>query len=207
MATSIHSQYVAFSAAEFDADEPVDTAMARSLVNNSLHIADSCGQVLVAYAATGSNSLVPTVVDADEFYHVQTWGPFSLKTRSDGTAYPIRVRVAGYNSQSGGTTTIRVAVCPWGDRRVQIARNGDNVLEATSSSTTSAWLAPGTTLLSIDAALVGSADATFSTLDGVGGSRVGVHFTEMCVTVWAATDTVGKDPALSGLYAAEYIGT
>src|SRR5690606_23911407 len=89
--------------------------------------------------------------DTGTYYRIAPFGPFPLTLKSDGTPYTLRVRLAGYATQAA-SITFRVAICAARNARREILANGDNVVSASTSSTTSAWLSGSSTVATLTAA-------------------------------------------------------
>ena len=207
MATSIHEGVIRYEIAQLDTDEPVDTAHARILINNALHFADEAGQVLVAFPPISGRSMesVPNVVST--WTRITAFGPFALRVQSDGTPYPVVVQLAGVTS-GAGPVTFRVALTPDDDddERAEILAAGDNTSDASTSSTTLAWLTMGTSPITLTPAKASAMTQTLSTIDAVGGDPVSVRVCLCRVAVWGQYTGSKSQPILHGLYAREYIG-
>ena len=207
--TSKHEGLIAYDPAELVAQDAFDVSQSQALANNANHFADSCGQVLVDWAEDAA-PLTPSVVTIDTWQPIESWGPFNLKVREDGSAFPIRVRVAARGGNTGANTIrVRVAVCAPGRERIEIVEGGDNVHEARATSSSSAWLTPFSgfsTLLNLSRAKTEGCMVGGPVLDGVGGSYVSQYFCEAVITVWGYTPSAQEPVQLVGLYCAEWTG-
>lgn len=204
------------------AQVPIGAVIARRVVlNNLLHYADAFGQTRVAWSIpintySGGNAYLrprssPAPV-ADEFYEIASFGQFPLQLRADGTPYKIALWATGYSS-SGDEVTFRIAVCPSAQARDVIREAADHVWEASTTSTASAALSGATlgtnaytTLLAPTAARAALWRVPTGTLVDLGGAPAGVEQTLVSICVWASTANTGSYPALTGLYAREWIG-
>ena len=175
-----------------------DTSAMLAAANNAMHWADQNSQVLVCDAGF---ELSPAQ-DPDDWYHLITWGPFNLRLAADGLPYPVRVRLAGRSSANLETSNFRLAVCAAATRRTEIIANGDNVLDETTTSSTTAWL--GNALLTFTDEQTRDMLTTMSTIDAVAGDPVSVEVCKGFVTVFVQTTTTS--PRLNGVYAAEFCG-
>lgn len=183
-------------------EAPADTAFHLAMMNNAMHWADESGSVLVC----DSGFDVSLGSDANtKFNHLITWGPFNLRVGVDGIAFPIRTRLAGYRSVSD-TTTFRLVVSTMRLLEAEMLANGTNVQAATTNSATDAWL--GEDLLTFDESkTIDMLRSSVSTLTAVGGTPLGVEVYQGWVSVWAQSGASSSGAHLTGVYAAEYVGT
>jgi hypothetical protein len=223
MSTSVHQGRL-LTGRTWDANAAVDASFVRDVVQNNLcHFADEFAQVRVAYSAT-SSAFDDTALGMESasflqntFTRIVSFGPFPLNLRQNGDGYKLRVRVAGAATAALTTATYRVVVCPISQADGLYLTEDDFVFEATSSSTSAAWLSgtsqgslASTTLITIPGSLASSWITTTSTLDDVSGNVVGVEQCLVCANVYAKSSEEDPDPdtriTLSGLYLAEFIG-
>lgn len=200
---------------------PIDTVAVRDvLLNNLCHYADTFGQTRVAWCSpistyASKQFLRPRTSPApvvDEFYEIGSFGPFPIQLRADGSPYKLAIWATGFSS-AGDTVTFRIAVCPVPRVREVIREAQDWVWQATTTSTTSADLsgtsrgsAASATLLTLSAARASGWASAEGTLVDLAGAPAGVEQTLVSVCVWAASTDAASYPALSGLYAREWIG-
>jgi hypothetical protein len=188
------------------ADKRVDAADVYATASNAAHLADMSGQVLCCWSLpTGVTG--PRVINYDagssaELVRIWVGGPYHLRQRPDGTAYPIRARLAGSRS-TFGTITIGVVLGPSGasEAAAEFELDGDNVFSTTvsSSSVSSFNAASGPLTVNVDPTPRGVIE------DSVPRSTLArVIFASVFVRVNSTTDAL---PRLEGLYLAEYIGT
>lgn len=205
-----------------NAGVPVGAVVARRVIlNNLLHYADTFGQTRVAWSVpintySGGNAYLrtrttPTPV-AGEYYEIGSFGPFPIQLRADGTPYRIALWATGYSS-SGHSVTFRVCLSPAAQARETIRESADHVWSASTTSTTSGELSGATlgdgaytTLLALSAGRARLWATPEGTLSDLGGSPVGVEQVLVSVCVWATSANTGSYPALTGLYAREWIG-
>jgi len=211
MSTSLHEANVRFATSMLAVDRPVDTSLAQAVSNNALHLADSCGQVLVAWnsrvAATdylpfGSN-LVNTYV------RMAALGPFFLRVRGD-TPYPLRVRIAGLSSDNVNTVTFAVRLAWNFGESTWVTPPDTNWVSASTSSSASAWLTAGSTLLSYtreDSTVNLPLFRRRSARIAIGGATGDVDVFEAYLVLYGQTSNVASEPRATGLYVAEYVGT
>ena len=205
MSTSIWRQHVAFAPASIAAEEPFDTLLALTLANNALHLADSAGQVRVAYhGRTGEALTGATPTSTTLFEHVARFGPLPLMLRSDGMPYPMRVILAGRSGQAGATSTFRAVLSAAHAVRAELSAVGANVGVFTTTSVTTAWLTPA--LLTLTVEQTSDAQQVLLARDAVGGVQTTVSAIMCVLDVWVRTSTTASTPSLTGVYAAEYIG-
>jgi len=207
---------IEYNVSELVEEDAVDTSLAVTLLNNLIHTADQRAQVRVAFTGLSGSFLTCDTIGAgntDTFLPIASFGPFDATLKTDGTPYLMRIRIAG-RASAANSVTFRVAICPGRGAltargldyvRNRIANNGADVLEATTSATAVAWLAPANT--SADPAII-VADAVGQELtqDVTGGTAasVAVDTAQMMAHVWASSTTSGTQPRLDGLYVAEF---
>lgn len=210
MSSSIYDGLIRFDTSRFGNERPVDTRHAQNLINNALHLADQAGQVRVAWACRGGDyaTLDVSSFSANVWYRIVALGPFPIMLREDGSAYPWRVRLAGYSSVNLDTSTFR-AVLGAPSTLAGTARDGTvaaNVLEVSTTSSTDAWLTPATdNVITLDASGVTAATESISTVTAAGGSTaVTVQAATVHLEVWAKTSTINSEPRVTAIYGAEY---
>lgn len=222
MSTSAHLGRLASPGSQFATDEPFRSRFGRQVVNNALHYADEQAQVRVTWCALSGQFLTTDAIVAgnvNTYLPISTFGPFPVAIRADDTPYIFRVRLHG-SSSAANSVTFRAALAPivgpvdpalgLDYAREQVNAAGTNVLVASTSSTTPAWLAAsgGATTRDADDVIVDGFE-TMATVSAAGASArtLSVDVPMLAVHVWAASTTAAAQPRLSGLYYAEYVGT
>lgn len=192
-------------------DDAGDTAAVRDAVNNLMHLADVAGRVIacVADASVGYAKWAGTSDGA--WKPVWSSGVFYPLLRDDGSAYPIRVRIAGAAGSATGSK-FRIGVCPVGTSASMMAAATleANVVEtATITSTTPAWLSTlVASIVQLSAAQVSDALAEVPIFDAVSSaSPRSVVACPCTIEVWTK-DLVPADntPVVSGVFALEEVG-
>lgn len=209
-ATSSTGCYVRHADSYFADKQPVDASLYQDgLLASLVHLGDEAAQVRVAWVAKDSSSyLTPrSVASTAIWYPVVRYGPFPVSIRADGTSYEWRVRLAAYTSNVH-QITFRAALTTLAREEEDVVAYGGNVVEAASSSGTSAWLSPtgGSNTIVLSAPQVEDATTTIPSLAGVGGANVDVEVVWCVLAVWCKTANTGSTPRLTGVYAAEYVG-
>lgn len=210
MGASPHEGRIAFAAAQFGADFPHSTHLAKSLVAENLeHIADEIG-----HACVGWRSPNPTTQYRTHRAHTSTaqplliWesDPFHVTLDADGTPYPVRIDAAGHATQAQ-PVTFRVVIAPPG-RSIRYAHSptADQIIDCTTSSTTDGWLTHTDTLVQLSAEDVAVGLHRFGTIDAVGGDPITVDTVRATISVWALTSNLSAALRLTGVYAQEYVG-
>lgn len=210
MATSEYAAFIRHSTTHLGDGYPLDAALYKDVVRNNLnHVADELGQQLVNFVCRSSSELTTgTPAAINTWYPIVTCGPFMLTCRSNGVPYPIVVRLAGFAS-TANNITLRVVVAPRGQSaaQVQAAVAPSNIIEATTSSTSAAWLSPSPYIATVSAELANEMVESIAVCDAVSGAsprhRTAVRAE---ISVWGSTANVSAVPTLSGLSAREYIG-
>lgn len=210
------------------ADDPMDTVMMRDgVAHGLLHAADSMAQVRVNYHPIAAG----VAVDSDSFETIETspapttgqwyrvggapFGPWPLTLRADGSGYKLRIRIGGALSSGTDTATFRVVIAP--PRRLltaEIEESEDHIFEATTASTTIAWLsgtAQGSsspTVLTITAARAARLTRVREVYDAVSSATPHtVRQSLVAAHVFAKTSNVNSIPRLHALHLSEYVGT
>lgn len=215
-ARSPYLGHVAIPAGSYGSKDPIDAGHAHQAAADLQHLADSAGQVRVAWAAVGAQYLTTATVDAsnkDLYLPIAAFGPFPLRLDSDGAAYSVRARIAGAAS-AANAVTFRCAIAPAvsAPRRAaeEIGRYGLGCLQASTSSTSSAWLtATGSrTLLVVDGVLADEAIRTMTSVAAAGSATRTADVQEALFVahVWAMSTAAATQAQLTGLYLAEYVG-
>ena len=182
-------------------DLPASTSTWQSIANNWNHTADERSRVLVNYAqkstTTGGRSVVNSTPVWERLF---SFGPFPILIGDDGLCYPIRLRIGG-RADKGGTSYLRVGVCPVGRADDLMGTTGtvtSAVLETASfTSTTNAWriggmaVCPvvGSTLAIVDAvssATPRSVAVVMATIEAWGKNPTGVTLDATCTQVHAS---------------------
>lgn len=201
--------------------DPVGACISRDFVlNNLLHFADEFAQVRVAWSATasgyrnGSGYLTgnTSLISADVWHPIVSFGPFPIALRQDGRSYRMRVRVAGASS-GGHAVKFRMVLAPFDAAPGVVSLNEDFIFEtATTTSGTGAWLT-GTSMLSswttqvqISASSAAEWMATSRTISDISGNDTGVSQCLVNCNIFGSTANTGSTPRLHGLYAAEWVG-
>jgi hypothetical protein len=216
MPTSLHSGFLRNGLTLEQSMPPLGASFARDyLLNNLLHLADEYGQVRMAFSTSDYFEPAKTVA-GNTYYLAATSGPFGIPLRQDGSAYRMRVRVGGASSNVAGTATFRVIVCPplIANTIATTSNPGvDYVFQASTTSTSAAWLTGTTlgpladaTLITIDAETARSWLTTSNTLSDIGGDPATVDQCVVAVHIFAKISSNAYSPRLYAGYAAEYVG-
>lgn len=212
MATSELGYYARFSESLIDAEDFVDTGMARRALNNLDHLADQRGQVLVNWCPTGTAAgdyltVYESSPAAETYYEIWRSSSFDLSVKPDGSSYSVRLR--SYFTSNSGTygVTLKYALVAAdldADRAAAERERGDaNVGSNSRTSATYAWATPSS-LLYMDADRVARARGTVSTINAVGGPAFPATVVRARIVVWANAAS-GATARLAGFYAAEYL--
>jgi len=191
-----------------DAYAPVDTAWSRSIVQNVMHSADSCGQVLVNWRTSNANAASRVLTQANTWYAVLSFAALPIRLRGDGTSYPLRIRL---RAASDGPKAMDFAVCVVGGRLTTdagydaISVGSPLATFGASSTATHAWLTLTSGTINLSAGTGSTTEIERSTLAEIGGAAVGVRYDAAKVLVFAKSASSGTC-YVSGLHAAEYIG-
>jgi hypothetical protein len=212
MSSSIFEGRLQFATAEHDADDPLSAHYAQALANNALHYADEMSQVRVAWRALSGQKLIFKASGAvvNTFYRIAAFGPFPWTLKSDGTPYVARVRLAGFSSDNTNTITLRAVLStPDRSRQNSSAYIGDtaNTMDATSASSTSAWLVGASTKMEPTKEHAGESIRRMHVITATGGTKVEtVEVCMMTLSIWGSTANLAATPSLTGAYLAEYVG-
>lgn len=108
MSTSIHSRRVRYNTSSaFGQNFPLDVSSWRTLHNNVCHQADEASQVRVAWCdQRGAAGLTKTLSQTNRWERLGVFGPFPLSIRADGTPYPLRCSIGGYNRTGAVTSAL-----------------------------------------------------------------------------------------------------
>jgi len=188
-------------------NRPMDAGFARVVVNNALHLADECGQVLVNSVGRTSKGLSGQTTTSTAWARIASFGPFPVRVRPDGQPYKYRIRVAANNGGGVFSTRIRVGVGAQDTLRAQISATTPppNVAEWTVATSSTFWLVPHQ-LVEIPASTVPGLIYAFPTRDTSGDARA-VQLPRVFVEVWTINDTTpGGNATVVGLNVAEVIG-
>lgn len=209
MASSVNKAFIRITAAQAAENDPCDAVIARDcIVNNAAHIADEAGQVRVAWIARDGEYISTGTHDvAYDFTHVVSYGPFPLSIRSDRTSYRMRIRLRGHYSGSSGDAYLVLS----GDSDVTQAIQNvtGNAASFSVVSTTDGWVTPdgGSNTIYMSEAQVSAATGVISTLDAVGGSPYQAAICTAYVHVYASTGVATDQIRITGVEAAEFIGS
>lgn len=212
MSTSDWGARIQYQGTDWNDDDPMDTAMARAIANNALHLADQAGQVRACWGdfdtSSGNTAITHTFGGTNVWERVLGIGSFPVSVRADGSAYPMRVFLRGASASGSYTAHFRVTVCAPGMAARCINENDTDVESFSTTSTTDAWLAPSGGLIEIPADKVSYSAWGVNTIDGVAGNAVTAPMSWFVCEVWAMRDNALLTSCdLCGLYLAEYIGT
>lgn len=228
MGTSIYDDgIVAIAPSLYGTDDDYMGAQThRDAFHNLLHAADQYGQVRVNYhpwadAVDEGQDTFETIdasPTAGQWYQVggSPFGHWPLTLRADGSGYRLRVRIGGEISAGPGTSTFRVIIRPLGPlTRSQILEDADHVFEATTSSTTPAYLSgtsqgddASSTLLRVTARQASAWTFNQSAFDAVSSaSPISVQQVLVAAHVYAKTSSGSSLPRLHALHIAEYVGS
>jgi hypothetical protein len=231
MSTSSNRGALPFDPTVFGADEPMGAVRYRDeLLDTALHKADSIAQVRYAWTApdpsllagnetpetiphTGTD-LDEATVDSPRWFGFGEGVTYCPKVRADGSAYPLRIDLAGASS-GGDRVDFAVVVVPrleagiqplWGATPIGISKVYSDI-----TATSAAWLTPddGSRMVEIPRTVIDRAlalESPWSTLTDIGGDRTSVVMPLLRVAVYAQTFDAASSPELHGLVVAEYIG-
>lgn len=212
MSTSLFQGLIRSEAAEWDAQAPVDTAWARSILQNVMHSADECAQPLVNWRTSDANAATRVLTQASTWYAVWASAALPARLRGDGTTYPLRLRLRAARGTAG---TVDFGVCIIGGRlTVDAAYDALSVgapvaATASTSNGTSAWLTLSAAVINLSAGTGASTEIERSTLAEIGGAAMAVRYDAIKVVVMAkreAGSSSSTSAILAGLHACEYIG-
>lgn len=179
---------------EHIANAPAGTLAKRVIASNLDHLANSHGQVLVNWAVADGSG-VQRAITAGTIYLWQS-APMPLKLRSDGSAFPWRVRLRGRRTAGSAEIKFYVGVHSAGmDREI-----------FTTSSTSSSWLTADD-----DGLLVINADRAAALRQNIAAplelAGPTVAYPELMARVYVYAEAVGANTVeLTGLYVAEFVG-
>lgn len=212
MSTSLFEGLIRAQASQWSDYAPADAAWSRSILQNVMHSADSCGQVLANWRVNDSNAVTRTLTQASTWYAVWTSAPLPIRLRGDGTSYPLRIRLRAARDVAG---TIDLAVVIFGGR-LSLNAGYDSISVgfplarfADTSSATHAWLTLSGDTINLPGGSASTTEFERSTRAEIGGAAVGVRYDAATVAVFAKREAgSGATTAalVSGLHAAEYIG-
>jgi hypothetical protein len=211
MSTSPYAGRIAFDDSLFGEDYPHAAHTARAYIAENLeHLADEAGQVRVAWrspAPTTAFLTHETITRIDTPYLIWESDPFPVTLDEDGVPYPLRIDAAGFASQANAVT-FRVVAAPAG-RSLTYARSPTfpQVVDCTTSSTTDGWLTHADNLVQMSSSDAVEGLEEIPTIDAIGGDPVTVAATLATISVWALTSNLSTALRLTGVYAAEYVGT
>lgn len=209
MSTSPWGYFVRYDTPELSDGAPVDVLMARTLANNVCHAADCKAAVRANWVGENGNFIAiepfskSGSLSTGYWYPLSTFGPWPACVRSDGTAYPLRVRLRGHSQNAAATCEFRVVYSALEDAVASRDAAGANVVTLSTSSTTAAWLT-GATLLTVTEEQTSLGQRDVSVADGAVSYSIPCFM--LAVTVWGKTSNASYEPRLDGFYAAEYIG-
>lgn len=227
MATSEKGHYVRFDEALIDAQDFVDTGIARRALSNLDHLADQYAQTLCRWVSydldqaltpTGAfHDDAPDVIDADTWYRLWTSPAFDLPIRKSlHETYRCRLQMrtgVGGAPESTGTTRFLASLAPLGMTPVEHVSPGANVADATLTGLPSPnhdWRA-ASSLIYLDDAQMRRASRAVSAIDAVGGVAVSATWLRVQLVVYgyaSDTVTVGEHstiPVLSGVDLRAYL--
>lgn len=233
MSTSPNQQIVRYAAADFDADEPMDTVLVRDgLFGSALHKADEAGQVVLSWMATapGLGSVAgrtgPLEIPyADSFLErmpASSWmdfpirGSWNPKLHADRRPYRLRVRLYVARDARSIAVPVHFAVTigPHGltPNDVDVGATVSLKVEGVTSSTpVLGTLHTGLTYVDVPPYIVEQARLRRSptpTLTDLGGAPTTVQTAPLEVMVCGRYEG-GPDlsrPLLYGVHVAEYVG-
>ena len=187
------STLIRIDTGEHAADDPVDTVAKRITASNLQHHSKSHGQVLVNWAVRDGDGIT-RARNGTSSGGRPLWesGPIYRRVRSDGTLFPVRVKLRGRRTSAGSAVTFLVYV-------------GRGTESFSTSSTSSAWLAP-TGIGNVAGLIAEASDAprmTVSSPQGIGDDPI--TFDDTATTVRVYVSTV-DEVELTGVYAAEFYG-
>ncbi|MEM9067093.1 MAG: hypothetical protein AAGE52_01265 [Myxococcota bacterium] len=220
MSTSIWESLIAIEDAEHDELEATDTVAHRVLLNNVSHLADSCGQPLIAW--TSSNPVSRAIAESAVWHRLWNSPTFAVRTRPDGESYRIRTRLRGEFLTGSGNASFAVTLASALDPGAHV-REISAYAEAVNDTPPRSYVSPA---LEVYSSTVGAGDAWIapvqnggllslasptasieSTDDVLSGDIISVPVYSATLVVWALAETTKPDADLTGLYAAEYFGT
>lgn len=212
MSTSLFEGLVRSQASQWSDYASADAAWSRSILQNVMHAADSCGQVLANWRTADANAVTRTLTQASTWYAVWTSAPLPIRLRGDGTGYPLRIRLRAARGVAG---TVDLAVVVFGGRLSTdagydaIAVGAPLAATASTSSATHAWLTLSVPTINIASGSASTTEFERSTRAEIGGAAVGVRYDAATVAVFAKREAgsgATTTALISGIHAAEYIG-
>jgi hypothetical protein len=219
---------VEFAAALYGTDDdPTDTVIMRDGVLHGLHhAADSMGQVRVNYMPIGNAvsegqdefETIETPANTLDYYLVggSPFGEWPLTLRADGSAYKLRIRIAGSVGATPNNGTFRVVIGPSRALRdSEVEEALDSTFEAVFTTTTATWETSGAsqgasssaTLLTISAGQVRDWVRDVGVYNAV--SSASDNSVQQCLVaahVYAKTNNVARLPQLNALHIQEFVG-
>lgn len=241
MGTSELGGAINYASADLGADRFADVLLMRDLLSTAKHKADQAAQVRANWSTP-----VTALWTANSDPHNEIYGPgvegaldvatededgsrwfqfgprvvYCPNVRADGSAYPLRVRVGGRNSDAGGAVVdFGLIVVPAGlaDLGLDFGASGadrypSKLYSGVTYSASPAYLTPddGSHLITIPRGLVDEAllihAAAWSTLTDIGGLPISVQMPLLQVIPIGQTYGGVSVPELHTLYVAEFVG-
>jgi len=211
--------YEDFDPGRVDANRPAGAGHFRRLIGNIDHLADQAAQRRVNWWPISGIYFAPeeTSITAGIFYRCWQSCPFDLHVVAQNdpdtgeigalSSYGLRVRLHAAISTGSALATFRVVVAGQGlGRAIATASSitAPNVAEASTASTTAAWLTPGPAVISLDEDAVDHARQTVTVQNVVGGVDDVAQWLRCTAEVWASTANASSVPRVSGLIVDEY---
>lgn len=195
---------------------PISAVYARRvLLNNLCHYADVFGQVRASWASGTGKTPISTTTPAAANTPYFLWSTsFPIALRADGSAYKLRIRIAGASSDNATAVRFRAVVgSPLVVSRLVTSATDSAFLTATTTSSTGAWLTGAsngsnayTTMIEMTPDEVADAIVTVGTPVDIAGADRGVAQALVTLAVYGQTANVASTPQLHGVYAAEWVG-
>jgi hypothetical protein len=207
MSNSLHKIWVRYDdTAEFVTQTSLNAAVTRDcILNNSSHLCDEATQVRVNYAAKDGTYL-ETVGETGRQL-LMRFGPFPLRMRPDGSSAKMRVRLNG-SLAAAGTEDV-LFVLGGADAWRTGVEGDENVATFELGSTTPGWVDAHTdNIISVPAAETPALLTNIVSYGAVSGADpVAVPIYLAFLHVVAVDQQSANQIRISGVYAAEYIGT
>ena len=214
--SSLFGGGIRLDAADHDDGEAFGALHTRTMVSNLQHLADSCGQTLIAMprCADGSGwqrESWDSSVDSDAATTHSVFAPMMVRMMAGGT-YKVRVRIAGRLTVADATgLDVRINMFPirthpqygWIDTS---SSEGHMTAAINVTSSTGAWLTGDTVLRLSGSDPFFTRPNSRATLTDIAGSPVAVDSAEVGISVIVEPSSTKLTFELTGIYAAEVYG-
>jgi hypothetical protein len=202
-------------------NQPLDAFTTRLVLSNLNHLSDMNAQVCATLSTSVAGLsgklgyLTPGTPAAVDTPYAIVSATFPICIRERGQSYRMRIRIGGATANATATATFRAVLSSASTAPAAVSDASDAVfLTAGTTSTTAAWLTGAsqgsgayTTMIEMNPTQVAGAIVSRPTTDLLAGVPTSVDIALVTLSVFGLTTNVTHSPRLSGLYAAEVIGT